>query len=280
MGRTVIPLFLFIFLLPFQTAFSQKHDVGLWLGVSNYFGDLNTNFDVVHIRPAGGLIARQNISPYWATKFTLSGARIMYDDQFSKYPYQRARNLRFKSYIVELSGQVEFNFFEFIAGDDQAIFSPYLLTGMSVFYFNPRGEGSSSSINLSRLGTEGQGFRNKKYSLIQLAIPYGFGIKYNIGGFWNIGVEVANRKVFSDYLDDVSGQYIDKDLLLVHNGDEAVIMSDLSEPLYRAGNTNSVQVGDVVGKQRGNSVDNDAYLFVAISFTYTIRAFICRPIPN
>jgi len=202
----------------------------------------------------------------------LSGGRILFYDEASNYPFQIARNLGFKTYIVELSGHLEFNFFEFISGDDQAIFTPYLLTGLSVFYFNPMGGIiGSNSTNLNRLGTEGQGFKTKKYSLIQMAIPYGIGIKYNFTGFWNFGVEVANRKALTDYLDDVSTTYVNKGLLRVHNGDEAVWMSDLSNPLNPIGIDN---------KQRGNSQDNDAYLFICFSITYTIRSIECDPIPN
>jgi hypothetical protein len=36
-------------------------------------------------------------------------------------------------------------------------------------------------------------------------IPYGIGIKYNIGGKFSLAADMGYRYTFTDYLDDVSG---------------------------------------------------------------------------
>ena len=61
-------------------------------------------------------------------------------------------------------------------------------------------------MDLQPLGTEGEGFYKgeKKYNLTQLAIPIGGGFKYAISNNVRIGIEVGFRKLFTDYLDDVS----------------------------------------------------------------------------
>jgi hypothetical protein len=60
---------------------------------------------------------------------------------------------------------------------------------------------------LQPLHTEGQGQpeRDKPYSLVTLAIPMGFGVRYKLNDNFNIGAEIGLRYTFTDYLDDVGG---------------------------------------------------------------------------
>ena len=64
---------------------------------------------------------------------------------------------------------------------------------------------------LQELGTEGQGttsFQNRKpYSLTQLSIPFGGGVKIGVSDDFNIIIEYGLRKTFTDYIDDVSTTY-------------------------------------------------------------------------
>ena len=63
-------------------------------------------------------------------------------------------------------------------------FSPYVFTGISMFSFNPQAKHGDTWFELQPLGTEGQGTiaypDKKKYSLTQLCIPFGTGIKYDL----------------------------------------------------------------------------------------------------
>ena len=154
-------------------------------------------------------------------------------------------------------------------GDRVHMFTPYLLAGLSGFFFIPKADLGTGSLNIygtEGQGLEGQGLKKNKYLLVQMAVPYGIGIRVNFRDFWNFGVEVANRKTFTDYLDDVSTAYVDNDFLEDGNGQIAAILADKSDPAKPIGRE---------GKQRGNSRDNDSYLFMAISFTYTIRYIRC-----
>ena len=58
--------------------------------------------------------------------------------------------------------------------------------------------------DLQPLKTEGN-----KYNRFILAVPFGLGVKFNISYKVNFGFEIGARKTFTDYLDDVSSQYID-----------------------------------------------------------------------
>ncbi|MGL1572121.1 hypothetical protein ACSTHY_00040, partial [Vibrio parahaemolyticus] len=54
----------------------------------------------------------------------------------------------------------------------------------------------------------------KQYSLFNLEIPIGAGIKYAINENVNVYFEFAFRKLFTNYLDDVSNTYPDKNIIL------------------------------------------------------------------
>jgi hypothetical protein len=87
---------------------------------------------------------------------------------------------------------------------------------------------------------------------------------YALNEDMRLGIEFGYRKIFTDYLDDVSGVYIDEATLLNARGPKAV------ELAYRGG---EVHPGSypAAGIRRGNSKNNDGYYYVAI--TYTVRYF-------
>jgi len=62
----------------------------------------------------------------------------------------------------------------------------------------------------------------KKYGLTQLSIPFGGGVKMALSDDINLRLEVGLRKLFTDYLDDVSTTYADEDELRANNGQLAV----------------------------------------------------------
>src|SRR5690606_3722723 len=92
-------------------------------------------------------------------------------------------------------------------------------------------EFNGNEIALQPLGTEGQGTSlstKKNYSLNQFTVPLGIGIKLNIKDGLAISLEYGIRKTFTDYLDDVSGYYVDTDILARENGTIAASLSNRS----------------------------------------------------
>ncbi len=85
-------------------------------------------------------------------------------------------------------------------------FVPYLFGGVAVMHHNPKGENASGNIvNLQPLRTEGQ---SSGYALTQFVIPFGAGARYKLNKAFDIGLELGFRKTFTDYFDDVSGNYV------------------------------------------------------------------------
>ncbi len=131
------------------------------------------------------------------------------DEEDRKY-----RNLRFFTNIEEAYGALEFYptvLFERYDGL-KGKFRPYLLGGAGVYHFNPKTKDSSGRVvALHPLHLEGQGFAeypdSKPYSLTQMNLLIGFGFKYYVKENLYVGFEILHRKLFTDYVDDVSHNY-------------------------------------------------------------------------
>jgi hypothetical protein len=206
----------------------------------------------------------------------LNYGKISGDDAYGSTAYQRDRNLSFESTILELSPQVEFNFFPYETGRSDYAFTPYLFTGISVFTFNPKAYLGNDLVELQPLGTEGQGINGtKKYKRTALAIPIGGGFKFNVGSF-GVGIEVGARRSYSDYIDDVSTVYPDPVLLQAANGSTAVLLSNRSF----SSNDPSLVQPTFNYKQRGDASTKDWFVFGGVTIYFRLTSMlkdICKP---
>jgi hypothetical protein len=251
---------LFFTLLTSQT-FSQKSEIGLFLGGSYYIGDLNPQIHFLLTKPAAGIIYRYNFNQRISLKIDALYGTVAGDDAISKANLNR--NLNFKSPIIELSPNIEINFLPFKLGNDKTPFTNYVFAGIALFRFDPQAEYNGTYYHLQPLGTEGQRtsvYNKKPYSLINFSIPFGIGFKKNIGKYVCIGLEWGLRKTFTDYIDDVSTQYVDPSVLSSENRPISAYLADKSTT------TNNV------GMQRGNSYTKDWYSFAGLHITFKINA--------
>jgi hypothetical protein len=152
---------------------------------------------------------------------------------------------------------------------NQKRWSPYLFGGIAVYHYNPYTfDQRGNKIFLQPLGTEGQGlpgYDRGLYNLTQLAIPFGGGIKYAISDKVQLGLEVGLRKLFTDYLDDVSGNYADEKDLLNGRGQEAVDIS------YRGDERiNGTATYPTKGTQRGSPKYKDYYYFTGLHLSFRL----------
>ncbi len=261
-----------IILISALSGFAQRtiksQELGLFLGGSYYIGDLNPNGHFNQFtKPAGGIVYRYNFSPRFAARANALYGTVEAHDSYSKSPSQKQRNLNFKSEIIELSAQFEFNFQNFEIGSDKTMISPYIFMGLAGFYFNPQGEKGNDWYDLRPLCTEGQGLAGgattRKYKRLQISVPFGVGVKAVFSKGIGIGFEWGMRKTFTDYLDDVSGRYYNPAILATQKGLTSAQLSDPSigtDPKY----TN-------VGRQRGNATTKDWYNFFGIVLTFKLN---------
>jgi len=295
--------------------FKRYHSVGLSVNALNYYGDLAprpTRFstDISFTRPGLGL--------YWNYRM---GSRISLQTQFM-YGTLRAsdnsadqgdlengvfryrRNLSFRNNIMELSvvGVVDLfpNQNTYIS---RVPFTPYAYLGVAGVLHNPQAQAPATDlsgnplaeagqwVDLRPLGTEGQ-FSNldatdansgiQPYQTLQLAIPFGLGVRLRLTEVLDASFDIGFRYTFTDYLDDVSQNYVDLGVL---GSDLARAMSyrtgelgALSSPYSyqgRNGTTYTVQAGygsEAPDNLRGNKDDNDIYMVTSIRLSYILGA--------
>ena len=255
-----------------MTAFGQRGpEVGLNAGLSYYFGDLNTNFDLSKPGLAFNIYGRFNFDERIALKGGFYYGRISGDDRRSDNAFQRARNLDFFSDVWDGTLQLEFNFFPYIHGSKDRYFTPFIFAGLSAFQYSPKTELNGVTYKLQEFGTEGQDIGDE-YPLFNLGIAYGGGLKWDLNYYWSMNLELSGRFLFTDYLDDVSEVYADPNVLRALRGQIAFDLADRSDPDAPGG-----QIGRP-GIQRGNSKNNDSYNFVLIGIAYYFGRVKCPPI--
>ncbi len=263
--------FLFSFFLPKKIFAQRGWEIGGNIGVAHYFGDLNTSFDLSHPGIAVGATARFNFNERICAKLSGTYGKIGADDKNSSNAFERTRNLNFRSDIFDGGAQLEFNFLPYNYFEASKHFSPYVFGGFNVYHFNPQGNLNGTWYDLATYGTEGQ-FKGEEYYTTQLALNYGFGFKIALGEEWSINLELSARKLFTDYLDDVSKVYPNMNDLRKLRGPIAVSLSDPS--LIDAAGEKLGQAG----RQRGDSNQNDTYTFFTFGVLYYFGDLKCPTI--
>ncbi|MBN8701980.1 MAG: hypothetical protein J0M08_02885 [Bacteroidetes bacterium] len=231
-------------------------ELGVFIGGSYYIGDLVSSTDFYKFtKPAAGLLFRRNFNPRWGLRFNAFYGNVEGDDAKSTAASLKARNLNFRSIIIEASAQFEFNYLEYKFGSKKNPFSSYLFAGIGAFHFNPKANVGGSWVKLQPLATEG-----KNYTRVQPSIPFGIGFKQSLGKGFGFSVEWGMRKTTTDYLDDVSTVYVDPNWLASTKG---AIAGELSDRSTNPGIHK-------IGYQRGNSKNKDWYSFVGLILSFKI----------
>lgn len=189
--------------------------------------------------------------------------------------WRKQRNLDFKTNLSEAYIAAEiFPLMLLNSGqeDYRPRLRPYGVVGVGVFHFNPQGSltdanGNKTWYYLQPLHTEGEGFaevpQRKNYSLTQFNIPLGFGAKYYLSDRVNLSLEVLERKTFTDYIDDVSTDYINPNLFDKYlTPQNAAVARQISDKVFGIVTPGVTRYSP--GTQRGNPNQNDAYFSVSL----------------
>jgi len=202
------------------------------VGVMNYGGDLQEKkFTLKECNPSVTLGATYYFLPNLLGNFNLTYGKISATDSKNglRWVY---RNLDFKSNIFEAAVTAEYDLFDireaanpiYINTQQATIrYTPYFFAGMAIFNFNPYTHYNGEKVYLAPLKTEAE---LVPYSLWQVSIPFGVGIKYALNENIIIAGEMNIRKAFTDYMDDVSKfSYVDTTVLLNTNGQLSASLS-------------------------------------------------------
>jgi hypothetical protein len=230
------------------------------VGIANYQGDLQAKkFTFKQGRLLGSLGAQYDLSEHFTARTYFTLTSLQADDKKGTAAMQ-ARNLNFATKIFDWELGAQYN----ILSLNDSWWTPYVFAGIGIFHFNPYTHTADGTKTYLRpLSTEGEGIvpGQKSYALTQFNIPLGLGAMYAVSEDIRVGLELGYRKLFTDYLDDVSTQYVDRTTLLNARGQTAVDLAYRGNGAYPAAKTS-----------RGNSSDKDGYYYAAL--TVTVRSFI------
>lgn len=217
---------------------------------------------------------------YTAGKLAGSDAETEYqnsqdDDAYFRYK----RNLDFQTKINEGSLQLEWfplHMFRDSSKISRFPLQPFFSGGVGYFKFNPQGSyydvltEELKWADLQPLRTEGQGMAEypdrKPYSLNQWCIPFGGGLHYTFNPKVSLALEISGRYLFTDYLDDVSTQFIDPNLFDVYL---KPAQAEIAKLVHNKSNLINPNQPYLPGDIRGSASSND--FFYSVQFRLLIR---------
>jgi len=277
--------------------------VGMNIGLTDLWGDIGTKSSIDHYNNEkywnspkfmGGLYVRYTPHPalglrlgvnygtlYSSDNFNLTKAKkagSIEDDAYQRY----LRNLNVKTNVWE--GNLLFEINPYRIGNLEGKlakkhFQPYALLGIGGFHFRPKAEftdlssGRKQWIDVSKLHLEGEGFNYpdapKEYSLWQMNIPLGLGVRWDIGRQLGLGLEYMYRYTFTDYLDGVSDRYIDPALYDANlSPKDAATAKALADKSYLINKDTKHAPGEL----RGNKAVKDGYSTISLTFFYKVKS--------
>ena len=166
---------------------AQTYEAGLFLGGSNYIGDIGkTNYIAPNNIAVGGIF-KWNISKRYSWRASAIYSKISAFDVDSDMQARIERGYEFENTLKEISAGLEFNFLDFNLHKMRKVFTPYLYTGVTyTFYESQYFQG---------------GIAQKNGNRATFAIPMTLGVKTNIFTYLVLGAEVGARYTFTDNLD-------------------------------------------------------------------------------
>lgn len=179
---------LILSVLTAQMSYSQIHEIGAFVGGSNFIGDVGATDYISPNQLAFGGIYKWNRSTRHSYRISLVFSDLEAKDVNSDDPRRIQRGYEFSNRIMELSAGVELTFFDFDLHSGMKIATPYLYSGISVanhdnYYFL---NGAQTSENTSSWA---------------FGIPMALGFKTTFIEGFVFGIEVGARYTFSDEID-------------------------------------------------------------------------------
>jgi hypothetical protein len=286
--------------------------LGFSVNALNYYGDIaprpsKVSTDISFTRPAFGVSFSHRFGPRYTLQAqfmygTLKGSDNQSADKndLNNAVYRYKRNLSFRNRIKELSVVAMFDLFQnentYIS---RVPWTPYAYLGVAALLSNPEAQAPATDltgaalaeagdwVKLRPLGTEGQystlnptdaNSGIKPYKSIQIAIPFGFGARFRINEVMDVWADIGFRYTFTDYLDDVSRNYVDLDKLKTPLAQAmSYRTNELGVPQNPYTTTSGIVVENGYGSEypdnmRGSKSDRDIYMVTSLRVTYILGA--------
>lgn len=185
MKKVIVLLFS---LFSFSITQAQINEIGLFVGGSNFIGDVGATTYINPNASTVGLLYKWNKSPRHAWRFSYIQSKIEAKDINSEEVRRKTRGLSFQNTIKELAAGIEFNFFDFnIYNPLERKITPYVFSGLSLSFYD------------SLFYKYGQAEFDSKQKT--LGIPIILGVKSNLTSNFVLGLEIGARYTFVDDID-------------------------------------------------------------------------------
>lgn len=181
----------------------KSADVGIWGGTGTSFGDM-TQPDLG--RSLGfnyGAFVRYNFNSRVSTRLQLISGSIKGEGKFDSHDWTFG-----PKNVSSLSLMAEINFFRYFLGEKQTPFTTYLLGGIGMGLY-PYDFVQGDLLPLVNYMADPDvvidNELNSDFSenVIGLQIPFGFGVKFNLGERVGIGLELLGNRHFTDKIDNL-----------------------------------------------------------------------------
>lgn len=171
-----------------MTSKAQINEVGLFVGGSNYIGDIGPEYYINPNNLMGGVIYKWNLNPRIAFRGTFTLTNLSSDDANATNKARNERGIRFTNSIKEIAVGLEFNYFEYNLDDYRKTRTPYILVELAAFNYN--------------VATNETAPQQYEYnSKTAYAIPFGIGYKTKLVNDFAIALELRARYTFVDDID-------------------------------------------------------------------------------
>lgn len=182
-------------------------EVGGFLGTSGYLGDLNkSDWFSREPKPAYGGLARFHLNSHFAIRASYNHGRLSGHDYH--YADRSFRNFSTTTTVDEIIGQIEYSFIADNIPKSPRHFRPklvpYIFLGGGVVLTDPKAILTDMLIATADIVAGVEEDLNTTYSKLNLALPFGIGIKYRLTPTWTLAADASFRISNTDYLDGIS----------------------------------------------------------------------------
>ena len=277
--------------------------IGTNIGLLDLWSDVGTKSVIDHYsnggywdKPTfmGGFFVRYSAHPAFAIRLGGNYGTLYATDSWNEGKsneaatieadaYQRyVRNLSIRANTWETSLLFEITprRFNYESAGAAKRFQPYALLGAAYFHFKPtakyidRAGNDRGYVNLYDLNVEATGLPSElygdsqpSYSLWQVAVPMGVGVRWDIGRRLALGVEWLYRMTFTDQLDNVSGKYVDPAIYSTYlTPSEAALAAEMQDKSWQI-----IHEGKhAPGENRGNASNKDSYSTFGLTLIFKV----------
>ncbi len=173
----------YIFILSTGISSAQLYEGGVFLGGSNYIGDIGSEFYIQPNNIAVGGIAKFNYSPRITFRATGLYTKLSDADSRAQSRVRQNRGLQFNNSILEAALGVEFSFFKYSLTQTGFTQTPYIIAQVG-------------AVNYASIGSDGNSKRTTS-----IVAPVGLGYKMKLMENVGIAIESSFRYTFKDGID-------------------------------------------------------------------------------